>query len=146
MGLNNKRFPSWLPCPQIIIFSCHSLFTGLLTLDHLRPPPPPNAFQCCTLSLGFPVQPPGLCMSWICLTLWASFPTAQLVKNLPTMQETPFDSWLRKIHWRWDRLHTPVFLGFPCGSAGKESAHNTGDQASICGFGRFPGEGNGYPL
>ena len=33
-----------------------------------------------------------------------------------------FDSWIRKICWRRDRLPTPVFLGFPCGSAGKESA------------------------
>ena len=31
-----------------------------------------------------------------------------------------FDSWVRKIHWRMDRLTTPVFLGFPCGSAGKK--------------------------
>jgi len=27
-----------------------------------------------------------------------------------------------KIHWRRDRLPTPVFLGFPGGSAGKKSA------------------------
>ena len=32
-----------------------------------------------------------------------------------------FNSWVRKIHWRRDRLPTTVFLGFPCGSAGKES-------------------------
>ena len=38
-----------------------------------------------------------------------------------------FKSWVRKIHWRKDRLPTPVFLGFPCGSAGKESARNVGD-------------------
>ena len=30
-----------------------------------------------------------------------------------------FDTWARKICWRWDRLPTPVFLDFPCGSAGK---------------------------
>ena len=36
---------------------------------------------------------------------------AQLVKNLPAMQETRFDSWVRKIPWRRDRLPTPVFLG-----------------------------------
>ena len=33
---------------------------------------------------------------------------AQLVKNPPTMQETPVDSWVRKIHWRRERLPTPV--------------------------------------
>ena len=45
-----------------------------------------------------------------------------------------------------DRLPTPVFLGFPSGSAGKESACNTGDLGSIPGLGRAPGEGNGNPL
>ena len=48
------------------------------------------------------------------------------------------------MHWRMDRLPTPVFLGFPCGSAGKESAHNAGDLGSIPGLGRSPGEGNSY--
>jgi len=37
-------------------------------------------------------------------------------------------------------------LGFPCGSDGKESAYNAGDPSSITGWGRSPGEGNGYPL
>ena len=36
--------------------------------------------------------------------------------------------------------------GFPCGSAGKESACNEGDLGSIAGLGRSPGEGEGYPL
>ena len=44
------------------------------------------------------------------------------------------------------RLPTPVFLGFPCGSAGKESSCNVGDLGSISGLGRSPGEGKGYPL
>ena len=51
-----------------------------------------------------------------------------------------------KIHWGMDRLPTPVFLGSPCGSAGKESACNAGDLGSIPGLGRSPGEGNSYPL
>ena len=37
-------------------------------------------------------------------------------------------------------------LGFPCGSAGKESACNAGDLVSIPGLGRSPGEETGYPL
>ena len=37
-------------------------------------------------------------------------------------------------------------LGFPCGSAGKESACNEGDLGSIPGLGRSPREGKGYPL
>ena len=44
-----------------------------------------------------------------------------------------FDSWVRKIHCKRDRLPTPVFLGFPCGSAGKESACDVGDLGSIPG-------------
>ena len=62
------------------------------------------------------------------------------------MQETGFESWLRMIHWRRDRLPTPVFLGSPCGSAGEESTHNAGDLGSIPGLGRSPGEGKSYPL
>ena len=47
----------------------------------------------------------------------------------------------------------PMVYGFPCGSAGKESAYkkkksayNEGDLGSIPGLGRSPGEVNGYPL
>ena len=37
-------------------------------------------------------------------------------------------------------------MGFPGGSAGKESACNAGDLGSILGLGKSPGEGKGYPL
>ena len=37
-------------------------------------------------------------------------------------------------------------MGFPCGSAGKESACIEGDLGSIPGLGRSHGEGKGYPL
>ena len=57
-----------------------------------------------------------------------------------------FYSWGGKIHWRWDRLPTPVFLGFPGGSAGKESVCTAGDLGLIPGLGKYPGEGKGYPL
>ena len=46
-----------------------------------------------------------------------------------------------KIRWRRDRLPIPVFLGFPCGSAGKESACNVGDLGSIFVSGRYPEKG-----
>ena len=36
--------------------------------------------------------------------------------------------------------------GFPCGSAGKESACHVGDLGSIPGLGRSPGGEHGYPL
>ena len=57
-----------------------------------------------------------------------------------------FDSWIGKIRCRGDRLPTPVFLGFLCGSAGKKSSCNAGDLGSIPGLRRSTGEGKGYPL
>ena len=57
-----------------------------------------------------------------------------------------FHSWVRKIPWRRDRTPTPVFLGFPCGSAGKVSACNMGNLGLIPELGRSPGEGNSYPV
>ena len=47
--------------------------------------------------------------------------------------------------WRRDGLPTSVFLGFPCGSAGKESACNTEDSGSIPGSGRAPWRRDGLP-
>ena len=41
---------------------------------------------------------------------------------------------------------SPVFLGFPGGSSGKESACNAGHLDSSPCFGRSPEEGKGYPL
>ena len=37
-------------------------------------------------------------------------------------------------------------MGFPHISVGKESASSAGDQCSVPGSGRSPGEGNGNPL
>ena len=53
------------------------------------------------------------------------------------MQETLVQSWARKISSRRDRLPTPVFLGFPFGSPGKESACNAGHLGPILGLVRF---------
>ena len=66
----------------------------------------------------------------------------QLVKNLPAMWET----WVGKIPWRREPIPTPVFLSFPDGSDGKESACNLGYLGLIPGLGRSPEEGNSYPL
>ena len=51
---------------------------------------------------------------------------AQSVKNSPAMQETPV-RFLGGEDLLEDMLPTPVFLGFTCGSTGKESASNVGD-------------------
>ena len=39
-----------------------------------------------------------------------------------------------------------VYKGFPGSSAGKESTCNAGAPSSICGLGRSPRKGIGYPL
>ena len=62
------------------------------------------------------------------------------------MQETLVQFLGQEDPWRRDRLPTSVFLGFPGGSAGKESTCNAGDLGLIPGLGRSPGEGKGYPL
>ena len=69
-----------------------------------------------------------------------------MVKNLPALQETLVRFLGQKVCWGRDRLPTPVFLGFPCGSAGKESTCNEGDLGLIPVLGRSPGERKGYPL
>ena len=62
------------------------------------------------------------------------------------MEETQFDSWVRKMPWRRDKLPTPVFLGFSGGSYGKQSAWNAGDLGSITELERSPGGGHGNSL
>ena len=52
---------------------------------------------------------------------------AQLVKNLPAMQETPVRFLVGKIPRRIPRkIPIPVFTGFPGGSDGREPACNVG--------------------
>ena len=80
------------------------------------------------------------CLSFFCGNLKNTGDSlvAQLIKNLPAIQETP----VRFLGWgdllEKDRLPSPVFLGFPSGSAGKESTCNAGDMSSVSGLGRFP--------
>ena len=81
----------------------------------------------------------------MCVCVWASL-VARLVKNPPAMQETLFNSWVGKIPCLKDRLPTPLFVGFPGGSDGKESACNVGDLGSIPGLGRFLEGRHGNPL
>ena len=52
---------------------------------------------------------------------------AQMVKNLPAMQETRIRSLVQEDPLEKGMLPTPGLLGFPCGSAGRESACNVGD-------------------
>ena len=82
--------------------------------------------------------------TYICL--YRGFPQNSVGRIHLQCRRPRFDSWVRKISWRRKRLLTPVFLGFPCGSAGKEPTCNAGDLGSIPGLGKSPGEGKGYPL
>ena len=77
---------------------------------------------------------------------YTGFSDSSLENSPPAMQETMVRFLGREDPLERDRLPTPVFLGFPCGSAGKESACNMGDLGSIPGSGRSFGEGNGNPL
>ena len=79
--------------------------------------------------------------------MFLTYPDSSVGKESACNGRRPwFDFWVRKIHWRRDRLPTPVFLGFPCGSSGKAFPCNAGDLGPVPGLGRSPGEGKSYPL
>ena len=57
------------------------------------------------------------------------------------------NAWRKKLKERQREMNNlTVLVGFPGGSAGKESTCNAGDTGSVPGLGRSSGEGNGYPL
>ena len=95
------------------------------------------------MGLAFTKKKKKNAFSWI--KYWASL-IAQLIKNPPAMQETSVRFLVGKIPWRRDRLPTPVFLGFPAGSDGKQSACSVGDLGLIPGLGRSPGGEHGNPF
>ena len=71
------------------------------------------------------------------LALFSVFPGLLCFNlNFPEIDQTHLSSFM------W--LYCEV--GFPGGSAGKESALSAGDLGLIPGLGRSPGQGNGYPL
>ena len=70
------------------------------TISNKLPSYYPYWFIECLLYTGIIIQ---LCF------LWASLVT-QMVKNVPSVQETSFDPWIRKIPWRRKWLPTQVLL------------------------------------
>ena len=46
----------------------------------------------------------------VILTRKGAFLVAQMVKNLPAVQDTGFDLWVQKLPWRREWLPTPVYL------------------------------------
>ena len=102
--------------------NCNGLPTKVISIHHpfhfyLLSSPPLFLFLFTLCALLISVPPPTQGLPWqlrcsrICLQC----------------RRPCFNSWVRKIFWRRDRLPTPVFLGFPCGSVSKESACNVGD-------------------
>ena len=71
---------------------------------------------------------------------------AQLVKKPPASPETLVQFLGLEDPLEKGQATSPVYLDFPCGSAGKESACIEVDLGSISGFRRSPGEEKGYPL
>ena len=79
---------------------CHALLQGIFPTQGLNPGLPHCRRILYQLShKGSPTYSRHLCLIYL----------AQLVKNPPAMQETQFDSWVGKILWRRESLHTPVF-------------------------------------
>ena len=74
------------------------------------------------------------------------FLAAQLERICLQCRRPEFNSWVGKFPWRRDRLPTPVFLGFPGGSAGRESVCNAGVLHLIPRLGRCPGGRHGNSL
>ena len=53
---------------------------------------------------------------WPRIFVFWGFPGSSVGRIRLQSRRPRFDSWVRKIHWRRDRLHSPAFLGFPGGS------------------------------
>ena len=56
------------------------------------------------------------------------------------------DDWIKNMWGVCVCVYVYIYMGFPCGSTGKESACNAGDMGPIPGLGRCPGGWKGYPL
>ena len=82
----------------------------------------------------------------LCVCLHANTPGSSAGKRMHLQHGRPwFDSWVGKICWRRDRLPTTVFLGFPGGSPGKESACNVETWVRSLGWEDL-WRRDGYPL
>ena len=92
----------------------------------------------------------SLCFEDLLSCLWFSvvWPWCAFVQNCLCLFYLMSSEHVLSIHFcLFSNLGTFLsFLGFPYGSAGKESTCNVGDLGLIPELGRSPGEGKGYPL
>ena len=119
----------------------------MILLAHLHPSPMqgvPGEGEAALLPQAmrseFVLHAPGCCPRWV---MWQRGPTWERKRN-PLGYEC---TCLRRPHAGplvWQQSSSSV--GFPGGSAGKESTCNAGDMSSIPGSGRSPGRGYGNPL
>ena len=142
-----QSFPASGSSPMSQLFASSGQSIGASALASVLPM---NIYGWFPLILtGFTsLQSKGLLRVFFSITIWKhQFLIAQLVKNPPAMQEIP-SSIPGSGRSAGERMGypTPVFLGFPGGSVGKESSCSVGDLGLIRGLGRSPGEENGYPL
>ena len=109
-------------------------------------------------------NPPAKQETWVRPLVWEdalkkemAIPSSILAWEIP-WTEDPDGLQSMRLQMSWTQLSNEtaifilyeymhdIFLGFPGGSDGKESACSVGDLSSIPGLGRSPGKGNGYPL
>ena len=76
---------------------------------------------------------------------WASL-VAQLVKNLPAMQETLVQFLGLEVPLEKRQANHSSILGFPGASVGKKICLQCGRPGSIPGLGKSPGGGHGNPI
>ena len=91
---------------------------------------------------------PEDCSPWVHkeshMTEWLTLSLFRLVSF--SCRTLAFWKWITNITWAIFILTMTKYMDFPGGSDDKASAYNAGDQGSIPGSGRSPGEGNGNPL
>ena len=99
----------------------------------------PPLWTCCSGSLGWVESDMCFCVWPVTFSIMVSKSTYVVASILQLLMLLLSPCFLHPF---------PCFSGkyIPCGSAGKESACNAGDLASIPGLGRCPGEGHRYPL
>ena len=78
--------------------------------------------QCATINEALTLYGASLVAQW-----WRSHLQCRRPQFDSWVGRPCFDSWVGKTCWRRDKLPTPVFLGFPGGSAGKESTCDVWD-------------------